>query len=549
MRRVTTALGAALGLVLVLVGAPWALASWGRVGQLAGIDWAHAFTVRDDGRLLLGVLSLVGWLAWLVLVVSIVVETIEVVDRLRAERAHRPHRPVAMPGLDFPRLLVRGLVVSAVTAAFGLTLPRVQAPEAIPTIAVSASTEQVAPQSFGEFVRSAPTVATDVAATTRPAVVPSTTAQKPLPTSTLHVVRPYDDLRSLAARYYGDASQWQRIANANGDLLKGQGVLRAGWRLVIPGVAAPDGTCVVVVARGDSLSRLSATYLGDGDRWPEIYALNRDVVDDPDEIDIGWRLKLPVAAPAPSAAVPSSPSTGTGAASSSTTSAGTASDPTVPQTAPPSVPPAAPADEPAGPEVSDHGEVPVAPVRPAAEPSPTAAASNAIDSDDDHLSVSQALAMGVVGTVGAGMASAVVRTVHRRRDVQLALRPVGRRIPYPSSDTMHVESALSIVGLTRPPAPAGPVGLPDDEPTIVGPRRALPDPIYPALALVTAGFGQDGPMTLDLEQHRLTTVDLGEPLATWGTACAWALELACAPARGEAGPADRGHGGGGRAPR
>lgn len=541
MRRVIAAAGAVLGLVLVLVGAPWALAAWGKVGQLAEIDWARAFVVRDDGRLLLGVLSLVGWLAWLVLFVSIVVETVEVVDRLRAERAHRPHRPVAMPGLDLPRLLVRGLVVSVVTAAFGLALPRVHAPAATQTVGVSAPVEQFAPQSFGDSLRSAPWVGTDFAPATRPAAVPSKTAQKPLPTSALHVVQPYDDLRTLAARYYGDAAQWQRIADANGDLLKGQAVVRTGWRLVIPGVAASDGTCVVIVARGDSLSRLAARYLGDGDRWPEIYALNRDVVDNPDEIDIGWRLKLPsgvvLASGAPVAA---SVSTGTGPASSSTAAASTVSAPTAPQTATPSTPPATPVDEPSGLEVYEHGEVPVAPVQPAAEPSAPTAATQEIDSVEDHLSVSQALAMGVVGTVGAGMASAVVRTVHRRRDVQLALRPVGRRIPYPSSDTMHVESALAVVGLTPPPVPPVVAGPPeDDEPTIVGPRRALPDPTYPALALVAVGFGQDGPMTLDLEEHRLTSIDLGDPQATWGTACAWALELACAQSPDdEAGPAD-----------
>lgn len=525
MRRVIEAGGAGLGLVLVLVGAPWALTSWGRVGQLAGIDWARVFVVRDDGRLLLGVLSLIGWLAWLVLVVSILVETVEVVDRLRAQRAHRPHRPVAMPGLDLPRLLVRGLVVSVVTAAFGLALPRVHAPATSQTIGVSAPAEQVAPRSFGESVRSAPLVGTDSAPAARQVLAPSTTAQKPLPTSTLHVVQPYDDLRSLATRYYGDASAWQRIADANGDLLKGQAVLRAGWRLVIPGVAAPDGTCVVVVVRGDSLWRLAARYLGDGDRWPELYALNRDIVDDPDDIDVGWRLKLPSgAAPTSGTRV----STGTEPASSSTAAAGPHSDPSAPQTTMPSTPTAPPVDPPSEPGVSHHGEVSLAPDQPTAPPTATAPAGGEVGALEDHLSVSQALAMGVVGTLGAGMAAAVVRTIQRRRDVQLALRPVGRRIPYPSSDTMHVESALSIVGLTPPPAPPLVASLPeDDQPTIVGPRRSLPEPIYPALALVTVGFGHDGPMTLDLEELRLASIDLGDPQATWGTACAWALELAC----------------------
>src|SRR5665811_1335033 len=125
MRRLLPGIGAAAGLLALLVAAPWALYSWGRVGLLAGIDWAHAFTVPDDGRLMLGFLSLIGWVAWLVLAVSIVVEIVEVIDRLRAERTQRPHRPLSLPGLDLPRLIVRGLVVTAVTAVLGLGLPRI----------------------------------------------------------------------------------------------------------------------------------------------------------------------------------------------------------------------------------------------------------------------------------------------------------------------------------------------------------------------------------------------------------------------------------------
>jgi hypothetical protein len=104
---------------------------------------------------------------------------------------------------------------------------------------------------------------------------------------------------------------------------------------------------------------------------------------------------------------------------------------------------------------------------------------------------------------------------------------------------MHVESALAVVGLNPPPTPPVVVALPeDDEPTTVGPRRALPEPIYPPLALVTVGLGRHGPKTLDLEPYRLTCIDLGDPQATWGTACAWALELACRQSTDdEAGPA------------
>jgi hypothetical protein len=58
-------------------------------------------------------------------------------------------------------------------------------------------------------------------------------------------------------------------------------------------------TCVV--RRGDTLFDLAAQYLGDGNRWPQIYRLNRGTsfprvggrLTDPDLIYPGWTLRLP----------------------------------------------------------------------------------------------------------------------------------------------------------------------------------------------------------------------------------------------------------------
>lgn len=57
--------------------------------------------------------------------------------------------------------------------------------------------------------------------------------------------------------------------------------------------AAP-GPTVVTVQDGDSLWEIAEEHLGSGDRWPEIYALNRVVVGaDPDLIQPAQRLRLP----------------------------------------------------------------------------------------------------------------------------------------------------------------------------------------------------------------------------------------------------------------
>lgn len=44
---------------------------------------------------------------------------------------------------------------------------------------------------------------------------------------------------------------------------------------------------------GDSLKRLAERHLGDASRWTEIFAANRDRLDDPDLLPLGERIRLP----------------------------------------------------------------------------------------------------------------------------------------------------------------------------------------------------------------------------------------------------------------
>lgn len=48
-----------------------------------------------------------------------------------------------------------------------------------------------------------------------------------------------------------------------------------------------------VVERGDTLSKLAKERLGDALRWPELYAINRDRLDNPDSLPIGLTIRLP----------------------------------------------------------------------------------------------------------------------------------------------------------------------------------------------------------------------------------------------------------------
>ncbi len=58
--------------------------------------------------------------------------------------------------------------------------------------------------------------------------------QAPTPTVRTHVVQPGQTLSHIAQQYYGSATQWRKIAEANKTVLPDPDRVRAGMRLRIP---------------------------------------------------------------------------------------------------------------------------------------------------------------------------------------------------------------------------------------------------------------------------------------------------------------------------
>jgi nucleoid-associated protein YgaU len=50
---------------------------------------------------------------------------------------------------------------------------------------------------------------------------------------------------------------------------------------------------IYTVKSGDSLSKIAKRFLGDAMRYPQIFDLNKDILTDPNKIQVGQKLKLP----------------------------------------------------------------------------------------------------------------------------------------------------------------------------------------------------------------------------------------------------------------
>jgi nucleoid-associated protein YgaU len=103
----------------------------------------------------------------------------------------------------------------------------------------------------------------------------------------LYTVVAGDTLRSIAQRFYGDANQWPRIFNANRDQISNPDVISVGWVLTIPGFRP------YAVKAGDTLRSIAQGFYGDENQWSRIFNANRDQIDDPDVISVGWILRIP----------------------------------------------------------------------------------------------------------------------------------------------------------------------------------------------------------------------------------------------------------------
>ncbi|GGK36792.1 hypothetical protein GCM10010124_31810 [Pilimelia terevasa] len=320
LTRILKAVAAVAAMAAILLGIPAALLTLG-TNPVAAAAWAgeHLWEVDHSNIVLLGAITLTGWIAWLTLLQAF---TAALLDHLRPGVRARP--AIGVQRAMFTFLL--GAVLTTATAGSW----------------ASAATPPVLPDrpAVAAIHDATPPAATDAH---RPVLV----HQGPgAGRSDMHVhtVQRGEHLLDVAERYYGSAEAYPRIVAANSGVTQPDGrslqhcqtLIRQGWQLRIPqpthGLDNPTDTSTdrvepgtvtlvanqqsydVTVGPGDNLYKLAQRWLGDGDRWPEIYKLNKHrhfadgrTLHTPRLIHPGWTLDLPGDARPPAGTKPKPP--------------------------------------------------------------------------------------------------------------------------------------------------------------------------------------------------------------------------------------------------
>ena len=109
-----------------------------------------------------------------------------------------------------------------------------------------------------------------------------------------YTVQPGDTLSGIAQQNLGDANRWPEIFVLNRGIIRDPDRISPGQVLVLPGDTPMDPPPRLYTVRsGDTLSGIAQQHLGEANRWREIFELNGEVISDPNRIFPGQVLVLP----------------------------------------------------------------------------------------------------------------------------------------------------------------------------------------------------------------------------------------------------------------
>jgi nucleoid-associated protein YgaU len=113
-----------------------------------------------------------------------------------------------------------------------------------------------------------------------------------IPRPRTYKVKQGDTISKIADQQLGDARRWPEIFVLNRAQIRHRDRISIGQVLTLPATTMQPPPKLYKIRRGDTLSKIAEQQLGDANRWPEIFRLNRDIISDPDRITPGQILVI-----------------------------------------------------------------------------------------------------------------------------------------------------------------------------------------------------------------------------------------------------------------
>jgi len=132
-----------------------------------------------------------------------------------------------------------------------------------------------------------------------------------------YTIKQGETLAKIAREKLGDEKLWRQLHEINKDRIPNPNVVPSGVTIRLPrkedliaaaggaptasppngaggsGQASAGRYTTYTVQPGESLSKVASKVLGTGNRWRELYELNKDVISNPDNVTAGTVLKVP----------------------------------------------------------------------------------------------------------------------------------------------------------------------------------------------------------------------------------------------------------------
>jgi len=106
-------------------------------------------------------------------------------------------------------------------------------------------------------------------------------------------VKKGDTLASISEKFYGNPMEFNRIIRANRDLKRGSTHLHLGQKLIIPLLDTKNSRRMVVVRKGDTLASIAKRFYGDSSKFQKIIDANYKIKDEHTPLHIGQKIYVP----------------------------------------------------------------------------------------------------------------------------------------------------------------------------------------------------------------------------------------------------------------